>query len=39
MAVNLPDLYFHDLRHTGGTLSETGRVASDASWQGIGQIA
>jgi hypothetical protein len=22
MAVNLPDLHFHDLRHTGGTLSE-----------------
>ena len=21
MAVNLPDLHFHDLRHTGGTLS------------------
>jgi integrase len=29
----------HDSRHTTLTLMETGRVASDASWQRIGQIA
>ena len=29
----------HELRHTCLTRLQTGRVASDASWQGIGQIA
>jgi integrase len=37
--VGLPGIHFHDLRHAGNTLTETGRVASGASWQGIGQIA
>ncbi len=35
----MPEFRFHDLRHTGQTLAATGRVASDASWQRIGQIA
>jgi integrase len=29
----------HDLRHTAAYRMETGRVASDASWRRIGQIA
>ena len=38
-AAGLPAIHFHDLRHTGNQFAETGRVASDASWQRIGQIA
>lgn len=33
-----PELHFHDLRHVGGTLAETGRVASDASQDRIRRI-
>ena len=32
-------LELHQLRHSAATTSETGRVASDASWQRIEQIA
>jgi integrase len=35
----VPPVRLHDLRHTHATLLQTGRVASDASWQRIGQIA
>jgi hypothetical protein len=30
--IGLPDLHFHDLRHTDCTLAETGRVAPGASF-------
>ena len=32
-------LELHQLRHSAATTRQTGRVASDASWQRIGQIA
>ena len=35
----LTGTHFHDLRHTGNNLTETGRVALDASWEGIRRIA
>lgn len=35
----VPGLHFHDLRHTGNTLAVTGRVASDASCEGIRRVA
>jgi integrase len=31
----LTGIHFHDLRHTGNTLAEMGRVASDASFRRI----
>jgi integrase len=38
-AIGEPRLHFHDLRHTGNTFAETGRVASDASRDRIRRIA
>jgi integrase len=38
-AAGVPRIRLHDGRHTVNSLLETGRVASDASWQRIGQIA
>ena len=36
---DVPRIRLHDLRHTHASLLQTGRVASDASWQGIRRIA
>jgi hypothetical protein len=38
-SVGLPGLHFHDLRHTGGTLSEMSGVASSASFGSFGERA
>ena len=35
--LGVPGVHFHDLRHTGNMLAETGRVASDASFGGFSE--
>jgi integrase len=38
-AAGLPHIHPHQLRHTLATQAKTGRVALDASWEGIRRIA
>jgi hypothetical protein len=39
MEFDLPPIRLHDLRHGAATIAQTGRVALDASWEGIRRIA